>query len=101
MLLSCELTSVQCWVETFLGSLLFGPHCFSSKSYRAKVVRISFLDGFHNNLLREASKCSAGFSRGNHKGRALQYNDHETKGTFVDMTVMGWQGIREDLGLEI
>lgn len=40
-------------------------------------------------------------SRGNHKERALQYNDHETKGTFVDMTVMGWQGIREDLGLEI
>lgn len=27
VLLNCELTSGQCWVETFSGSLLFGAQC--------------------------------------------------------------------------
>lgn len=30
-----------------------------------------------------------------------KHNDHETKGTFVDARVTGWQELGEDLGLEI
>lgn len=89
----------MCWLETFSGSLLFGLHCVLQAS-GDKFTHIFFLDSFQNDLLPEARKYSTGFSGGYHKARALQHNDHETEGAFADMTVMGWQGIEEDLGLE-
>jgi len=80
VLLSCELTSRQCWVETFSGLLLFGLH-YVLQARAAELKSATSFSWIVSRLISslEPVKCSAGFNKGYHQARALCHNDHETE----------------------